>query len=255
MLKNKSIPLFFVVFLILCILIDYSIFNNKEVDNANSENEVINKSIIIIQLDSKIIEQSGAFFQARKEYSSAIVNEISKNLNYFINKSNIGKFHQNNYFNSRYIQEFDDKYFTFDYEIITEDWLYGKLYFEIKTFSNIKDEPFTNYILENLKLILQEQNERIFSIIYSLTKHFISNENDLAYKEFSNIIEKNDYKTSIDDNLSAYILSNQVYDPNEIGTYKRFHILPNFIPIFTIFFILLSFIFFIFLTIKKNLKI
>lgn len=254
MSKNKLIYLFFFIFFIISILIDYSILINKKLDNKANTVSIIKKSSIIIQFDSNTVEQSGTFYQSRPENFTSLGDEMSKYINYLINESDLDKFHKNNYFSSRYSNNSKDKYFTFDHHPQAEDSLYGKIYFEIDIFTYIQDEAFTNYVLEKLNSILQEDFDKFFSIINNLTDHFITNSGQSQYKEYIKILEKNDYKNSIVDNIDVFVASYQAYDPNSIEQYSKYHIFSNFIPVFTILFILLFFIIFIFSLLKINLK-
>lgn len=264
MFKNKLTYLYFAVFFMICISIDFSIFIMKENEKIKNEknqietqNEIISKSKLVFQLDSQMISENSALFQEKTQYYNAIVSEILKKINYVITQNNLIKYHQNNYTETRFSKNLQDKYFTFNHEegVQVQDLLYGKFYFVIEIFTTIKDELFTNYILEELELILEKEKDNIFNIINNLSEHFLSIENNLSYREYSKMLNENNFNIYVKDDFNLYVYSNKIYDPNLNNTYKRNYILPNFIPAFTILFILLFFISFIFLTIKRNFRI
>ncbi len=251
MFKNKLIYLFFLTFFILAILIDYTIYENKVADKVKDQNKIekiIKKSLITIQFDSLAFGEM-SFFEDKNSNFLILGNEISKKLSYLINKSDLKKFYNNNKFESTNLNKAEDKYFTINHSPITDDVLYGKMYFNIDVFTTIKDEAFTNYILEKLKLILQEDKDNFFDIINSLAEFFIYEE--YYYKEYIKIIKNLDYNKFFINDISVFVSKNNVYVP-DLNT--RYYIFKTFIPVFTTLAIFIFFIFFIFLILIKNLK-
>lgn len=250
MFKNKLIYLFFLTFFILAILIDYSIYQSKVANKIKNENEIkkiINKSVITIQFDS-IAFGKISFFKTKNTNFSIIGSEIAKKLSYLISKSDLKKFY-NNKFDFKNTNNLKGKYINFYHAPINDDILYGKMYFNIDVFTTIKDEAFTNYILEKLKSIIQEDKDNLFDIINSLSEFFINEE--YYYKEYIKIIENLDYNKYFTNDIKVFVKKNHVYVPN-INT--RYYVFKNFIPVFTTLTILMFFIFFIFLILKRNLK-
>ena len=254
MLKNKLIYIFFLIFFILSLSIDYSIFKNKKIPVPDYEIEIIEKSTLIIRIESNTVQKQSSFFQARSEFQVPIRNEISKYINNLISKSEISQF-QFNDFNSRFVSNTKDKYFTYNHNAISEDWFYGKLYFEIKIFTNIKDEEFTSFILGNLKSIFITEKHNIFNLINNLTENFLSIEENRVFREYSKLITENNYRADIKNDLNIFLSKSTPYDPNLINPYKKNYLFVNFVPVFSILFIFSIFIVFIFLIIKRNLKI
>ena len=252
MIKNKLIYLFFFTFFILAILIDYSIYENRVFDKKNDHKkleEIVNKSSITIQFESLVFGEISFFDSKNKSLFTILGHEISKKLSYLIYNSDLKKFYKNNKFDSKNTNILEDKYIVFYEAPITDEALYGKLYFTIDVFTTIKDEAFTNYILEKLKLIIQEDKDNFFNIIDTFVELFI-NEKDY-YKKFNKTIENFDYNNSFNNNINVFIKTNRAYVPNP---YTRYYVFTNFIPVFTTLTILMFFIYFIFLILIRNFK-
>ena len=251
MFKNKLNYLFFLTFFILAILIDYSIYENKVFDEKKDQkklDEIVNKSSIRIQFDSLVFGEI-SFFDTKQTKFLILGHEISKKLSYLIYNSDLKKFYYNNKFDSNNINKLEDKYFNMLPDPITGEAIYGKMYFNIDVYTTIKDEAFTNYILEKLKSIIQEDKDNFFDIINTFDELFVNEED--YYKKFIKTIENFDYNNSFVNDINVFVTTNRVYVPN---SYTRYYVFTNFIPVFTTLTILMFFIYFIFLILIRNFK-
>lgn len=254
MLSNKYITYsFLIILLISALLIDYNTFRLKNKSEV-IDNSIYHKSSIILQIKSNKLKEHNHFYLKNKNYFEILRSDLLDLIYSNILSNEINEFYVSD-FSKRYNKDEFEKYFIFDYVDSVKDIKNGNIVFVFDVYSSL----FDNKLFEDLKNFIDEivNNKLIFPLINNYTSEFIKFDKDLnqnkifqLQNKFSKEIKNN---LKFEDKITSKVLFNRFGNQYQN---KSKYIFNNFIPVFTIIFFILIFIFFILSLIldKSNLN-